>query len=515
MIRKNGNWFSDKIMRPRKGMRPQRNALLFLAAAATLTLTSFDGAFAQKAVSRSAGPLVVANGTKSGNVGNRGNGGGFRGDGGWGTRGPGVLMVSPKMLPPWGGQVIDDDAYYSGRQGLRRQNSARRGPSGIPAINERRMVPDEVVIELSNTTTPQAIDALQRRSRLTRIESQTFQLTGTTLYRWRIPDRRSVPTMIRALETDSVVVSAQPNYLFTLQQDETKAAAEGDPAQYELAKLHLPEAHTIAKGDNVLVAMIDSGVDVSHPDLSGAIAQTYDAIDKPMMRHKHGTAIAGLIAAHGRLMGSAPSAHILAIRAFDPTGVSAEGSTFSILKSLDWAAANGARIINMSFAGPADPAIHRSLEAARKKGIVLVAAAGNAGPKSPPLYPAADPNVIAVTATDADDKLFERSNRGSYIAVAAPGAQILVAIPDGSYEISSGTSYSAAEVSGIVALMLERKPDLTPDKVRAILQDLGPKGHDIMFGAGLVDAYGAIMAESTPMTTAMPRPVERVSTGTR
>ncbi len=119
-------------------------------------------------------------------------------------------------------------------------------------------------------------------------------------------------------------------------------------------------------------------------------------------------------------------------------------------------------------------------------------------PKSPPLYPAADPNVIAVTATDADDKLFEQSNRGNYIAVAAPGAQILVAIPDGGYEVSSGTSYSAAEVSGIVALMLERKGDLTPDNVRAILmataKDLGPKGRDPMFGAGLVDAYGALMA---------------------
>ena len=97
---------------------------------------------------------------------------------------------------------------------------------------------------------------------------------------------------------------------------------------------------------------------------------------------------------------------------------------------------------------------------------MLVAAAGNAGAKSPPLYPAADPNVIAVSATDADDKLFEQSNRGRYITVAAPGAQILVAIPDNGYEMSSGTSYSAAEVSGIVALMLQRKPDLTPDKVQ-------------------------------------------------
>jgi subtilisin family serine protease len=379
-------------------------------------------------------------------------------------------------------------------------------------------VPDEVVIEVANAVSPQQIDALQRRHRLTRVESQTFQLSGTTLFRWRIPDRRSVASVVRALEADRLVASAQPNYLFTLQQDEAKAASEGDAAQYALAKLRLPQAHALAKGDKVPVAVIDSGIDANHPELAGAIAESYDTLTAPMAPHKHGTAIAGLIAAHGKLMGAAPGAPILAIRAFDGTGASVEGTTFNILKGLDWAAAHGARVINMSFAGPSDPAIHRSLAAAHKKGIVLVAAAGNAGPKSPPLYPAADPNVIAVTATDAEDKLFPQSNRGRYIAVAAPGAQILVAIPDGGYEVASGTSYSAAEVSGIVALMLERNRDLPPDKVRDILlataKDLGPKGRDILFGAGLADAYGALMAEQAPMAAA-PRPVERVSTGAR
>jgi subtilisin family serine protease len=197
----------------------------------------------------------------------------------------------------------------------------------------------------------------------------------------------------------------------------------------------------------------------------------------------------------------------------------AEGTTFNILKGIDWAATRGARVINMSFAGPPNPAIHRSLEAARKKGIVLVAAAGNAGPKSQPLYPAADPNVIAVSATDANDNLFEQSSRGRHIALAAPGAQILVAIPDNGYEISSGTSYSTAEVSGIVALMLQRKPDLSPDQVRGILRvtakDLGPKGPDAMFGAGLADAYGALTAEAAPPVVARPRAIERASARAR
>ncbi len=480
-------------------MRAYRNAIICVAAAATMALAAADAAVAQKIFSRSGSPNV--------SVG-RGGDGGYRG-GGW--RGPGVLMAIPQFVPR-GGVYIEDDALP---QGPRR--STRRGKSDAPSANERRLVPDEVIIEVANSVSPQQIDALQRRYRLTRTESLTLQLSGTTLFRWRIPDRRSVASVVRALEADRVVTSAQPNYLFTLQGDEVKA--EGEAAQYELAKLHLPQAHTLAKGDNVLVAVIDSGIDATHPELTGAIVQSYDTLSSPMTPHKHGTAIAGLIAAHGKLMGAAPAAHILAIRAFDGTGASAEGTTFNILKGLDWAATNGARVINMSFAGPPDPALHRSLEAAHMKGIVLVAAAGNAGPKSPPLYPAADPIVIAVTATDADDRLFPQSNRGRYIAVAAPGAQILVAIPDGGYEVSSGTSYSAAEVSGIVALMLERKNDLKPDKVRGILlataKDLGPKGRDVMFGAGLADAYGALMAEAAPVTAAMPRPVERASAGAR
>jgi hypothetical protein len=543
-------------------MRLQRSALLCLAAVASLTFAAAETAFAQKASGRGPslnvgssqprgqlsnigigklrGPTTnIGTGKPRGPASNiattqpRGGGdyprGGYRGGFGWGVAVPGVLMGIPQMGPPRGGPYYDDDDVTIGGMqpgpGRQPQLTNRRGPSGAPPANETRLVPDEVVVELSNTVSPQTIEALQRRFRLEPIEQQSFQLTGTTFYRWRIPDRRSVASVVRLVEGDRAVTRAQPNYLFRAQQNEAKSGetqstgikSEGDPAQYELAKLRLPQAHALASGDRILVAVIDSGIDAAHPDLAGAVVQSYDALATPASPHKHGTAIAGLIAAHGKLLGSAPRAQILAIRAFDPTGTSAEGNTFSILKSLDWAAANSARVINMSFAGPADPAVHRSLEAARKKGIVLVAAAGNAGAKSPPLYPAADPNVIAVSATDADDKLFEQSNRGRHIAIAAPGAQILVAITDGGYEISSGTSYSAAEVSGIVALMLERRGDLTPDKVRAILQstakDIGPKGHDIMFGAGLADAYAAVMAE--PALAASPRLIERVSTGAR
>jgi subtilisin family serine protease len=104
--------------------------------------------------------------------------------------------------------------------------------------------------------------------------------------------------------------------------------------------------------------------------------------------------------------------------------------------------------------------------------------------------------VIAVTATDSSDKLFDGANRGRQIAVAAPGVDILIAVPNGGYEMSTGTSYSSAEVSGIAALMLQHEPGLKPDQVRAILlataRDLGKKGRDDNYGAGLIDAFRAV-----------------------
>src|SRR5438034_11570825 len=109
--------------------------------------------------------------------------------------------------------------------------------------------------------------------------------------------------------------------------------------------------------------------------------------------------MAGAIASHRKLLGIAPGARLLAIRAFSSKAASAESTTFNILKGLDYAVNNNVRIVNMSFAGPRDPSIERALKNAYDKGIVLIAAAGNAGPKSPPLFPAADKHVIAVTAT--------------------------------------------------------------------------------------------------------------------
>ena len=393
----------------------------------------------------------------------------------------------------------------------------------IPPANEDRFVKDEVVAEFNGVVPQQVSAAMAARHRLQRLESSYFTLTNTTYLRWKITDGRSVRTVLTQLGREGALLrSAQPNYIYAASQMQsdnatfvppatetpkpTPAAAAaaalpvaiGDPAQYALAKLRIGEAHALATGDRVLVAVIDSGIDFSHPELAGVIVGSYDALGKAEKPHQHGTAIAGAIAAHARLMGAAPAAKILAIRAFGASGSSAEATTMAILNSVEFASRQQARIINMSFAGPADPGLARQLALAKAKGAVLIAASGNFGPKSPPQYPAADPNVIAVSATDADDKMFRASNIGPHIAVAAPGVDILLPSPDNDYRLISGTSFSAAYVSGVVALLLHRAPGLTPDAVRKILEstakDLGPAGKDPEFGAGLVDAYQAILA---------------------
>src|SRR6267378_6729885 len=388
-----------------------------------------------------------------------------------------------------------DGGGAGGASGKNKNNGARRNTS-LTALNLRRIA-NELVAELDSSLSDAQADELARRHRLERISSQNFPLLGSTIGLFRIVDRRPVELVSREVAAEAGVRSVQLNFRYLL-QDQKAALTEGDPAQYANAKLRLPQAHTLAQGANVTIAVIDSGIDAKHPELVNAVADSFDALGSKEGPHVHGTGIAGAIVAHARLMGSAPQARILGIRAFGAAPNGAQSTSFVILKALHYAAEHGAQIINMSFAGPKDPLIERGIAATAARGILMVAASGNAGAKSPPLYPAANANVIAVSATDAQDKLFTASNRGGHIAISAPGVDIFLPAPDEKYQMTSGTSFSAAYVSGLAALMLERNPALKPGEVRAILtktaRDLGTPGRDDQFGAGEADAFAAVTA---------------------
>jgi filamentous hemagglutinin family protein len=405
----------------------------------------------------------------------------------------------------------------SGNPGAPPQGPLRAvlGPNGeqfssIPPIGETRFLSNEVVLNVNLNVTPAQIQAIAKQLGLTIVTSQTIDALGQISYRFTIPGGRSVTDIILALEANSIVAVAQPNYVFNLVQPTTDGRGDfrADPSQYSARSLNLEQAHRIASGNNVLVAVIDSGVDTAHPDLRNAIAGSFDAVGAGEPPHSHGTAMAGAIVQRGQLLGVAPNAKVLAIRAFSEQNNTAEGTTFGIVKAIDHAVAQGARIINMSFAGPRDPTLERALRVARDKGSVLIAAAGNAGPKSAPLYPGADPNVIAVTAIDAGNRLFRQANQGGYVALAAPGVDVIAPAPRAAYQMSTGTSIATAHVSGVAALLLERDPTLKPADVRAILlstaADLGPRGRDDQFGWGLVDAHRALMAVGQPIPAIEP-----------
>ena len=298
----------------------------------------------------------------------------------------------------------------------------------------------------------------------------------------------------------------QPNPAFATTPSRKLSSTDPKPnigLQYALTQVHIEPVLDVTRGGGVPVAMVDSGVAVKHEALADASISVLDVIAKPnevlteATPEGHGTAIASIIVGHGQLQGIAPDVDLLAIRAFketDPKSGAARSSAFYLSKGISAAIDRRVRIINLSLTGPQDRLVSHTVEQALMARIVVIAAAGNAGPGAPPAYPAAQAGVIAVTATDNGDHLYRHANRGSYVTLAAPGVDILVAQPKG-YGYLSGTSMATAYVSGLSALMISRVDDLTPVRLRKLLEtsatDLGPPQRDPEFGAGRIDASAA------------------------
>ncbi len=370
--------------------------------------------------------------------------------------------------------------------------------TGLPPTGETRFVSRQVVLQFGPDVTPQQVTAAAQRFGLTVVSQQSLGALHRTLYTFRINNGQSVPDVIREVQGAGLNSAAQPDYTYSLMRDQGGRAADlGDPAQYIVKKFDLAAVHRISQGDDVVIALIDSRVDLSQPDFAGRIVASYDAGCGPdAPPDAHGTGMAGAIASHVGLLGIAPNAKIIAICAFGGSGATPEATSANIIRGLDYAIEHNAKIVNMSFAGPQDPALAQELQVAREKGILVIAAAGNAGPKSPPLYPGADPNVLAVTATDAHDQLFSGANQGDYVAVAAPGVNVLVPAPNRHVQYTTGTSVASANVSGVAALLIAEKPSRSPEDVRDILvqtaKHLGAAGTNPQFGAGLVDPLKAL-----------------------
>ncbi|MEU9010133.1 type VII secretion-associated serine protease mycosin [Streptomyces sp. NPDC048479] len=291
--------------------------------------------------------------------------------------------------------------------------------------------------------------------------------------------------------------------------------------QWALDAMKTDQAWTTTKGSGITVAVLDTGVDDSHPDLAGTVLPGKDFIGFGAQRGsrawaRHGTAMAGIIAAHGHgsdredgVIGIAPAAKILPVRVIlegtDKARDKARTSRGNALaQGIRWAADQGADVINLSLGDDSESAHPEAgedaaVQYALAKGSVVVASAGNSGEKGDHIsYPAAYPGVIAVTAVDRFGTHAAFSTRRWYASVSAPGVDIVIADPDRKYYQGWGTSAASAFVSGAVALVRAAHPGLAPAQIKQLLTDTarggGKNGRDDAKGYGMVDPVAALKA---------------------
>jgi hypothetical protein len=249
-----------------------------------------------------------------------------------------------------------------------------------------------------------------------------------------------------------------------------------------------PQSDAVLNSPRAGAGLIDGGVDASHPVFRNVQLQQRGCA-KEAVPSAHGTAVASL------LVGSAPhfagAAAGTALAAYDVyCGEVTGGSADRLLDALSWMAAERVAVINVSLVGPPNRAVETVVRLLLARGHLIVAAVGNDGPAAPPAYPAAYPGVIGVTGVDSRRRVLIEAGRGAHVSFAAPGADIVAAAPGGTFARVRGTSFAAPIVAGLLARKLQAPSPAAAQSALAELSreavDLGPRGRDTTFGAGLV-----------------------------
>ncbi|HVT58850.1 MAG TPA: S8 family serine peptidase [Thermoanaerobaculia bacterium] len=345
------------------------------------------------------------------------------------------------------------------------------------ATNQAAAKPAQVMITLRPA--PPAIWAgitleIERTYRMRALVSWSLQSLGERCIVFEPPPDRPVEMLLRRLASDPRVELVQ-----LVQRFDTLGARSDDasiPLQHSARVLHLEQAHRWSTGKGVRLAIVDTGIDLGHPDLRGRIVKVHNFVDrgeKSFTSDIHGTAVAGVIAAAANvqlgLVGVAPQVEIFALKACWQERAGAREAicdSYTLAKAIDFAIAQGAQILNFSLSGPSDPLLAKLLAAAMAHGIVVVAAVGPDAARS---FPATLPGVIQVAGSDdIQGGLRFPTRKVDSGTLAAPGVDILTTVPHGHYDFFSGASFAAAQVSGIAALLLEREPHLSPAQLGAL-----------------------------------------------
>jgi len=328
-------------------------------------------------------------------------------------------------------------------------------------------------------------EELAARFRLRVVGSYPMPALGVDCFVMEAPENLPLESLIESMAADSRVESVQAVNLFRVLSHDDPLF----PLQPTAARWHLDELHHVATGKNVRVAAIDSGVELDHPDLRGRIVVARNFVDtRDSVAELHGTAVAGIIGAGADnsigIVGVAPEAGLMALRAcwqMPNDERAAECSSFTLAKALQFAIDNNAKVINLSLGGPRDRLLERLIAAATLRGVVVIAAAdprvADGG------FPASLPTVLAVASDDVHD--------ASATTFLAPGRDIPATLPGRRWGLVAGSSYAAAEIAGLVALLIDAGPEQNSQQIREKLSTPEKAASTPRRGA-IVDACAAV-----------------------
>lgn len=359
--------------------------------------------------------------------------------------------------------------------------------------------PGEILVKFEADVSSLAIESTNQDLRASVIE----MIPELSLYRLRIPEETTIAEMIELYQHTTGVAYAEPNYIARALETIPDDPRWGD--QWGPDKIEAPEAWDIITGtSDIVIAIIDTGIDYTHPDLDGGrYIGGYDFAngdDDPMDDEGHGTHVTGIATADTNngvgVAGVAWNSRFMGIKVLDAEG---SGTYFDIAQGIRYAADHGAHVANMSLGGPFHSnTLEQAMQYAYEAGVVMACAAGNSygyGVSYPARY---DPYCLGVAATDDSDERAIFSSFGPEVDVAAPGVDIL-STTEGGYESWSGTSMATPHVAGLAALILAQDPDLPVDQVFAAIRDSADDvnaetfpGEDDYLGTGRVNAYRAL-----------------------
>lgn len=361
-----------------------------------------------------------------------------------------------------------------------RDRLAVRTSSGKVAFHQVSLPNGDIAVERQWLFTGTAEEiARLRQSDIRIIQRQSLESLGLTVVRFEVPDDLDSRDALARLLPDAAD-RLDRNHVYRPQAG-AGPSSPNNPEPNPAGTCPMPAP----------VGMVDTGVEVDHPMLKGVQVEQRQFLEEGgetlAEPRKHGTEVAGILATHLSAEVSS-DARLFSASVFHGQDNRSDGATLGhLLQGLNWLASQPVRVINISLTGPDNRILETAIQALEKRGILLVAAVGNAGPSAPPLYPAAYPGVIGVTAIDRDDRLYRWANRGNQVMFAARGVNIRVADPGGGQSVQSGTSLAAPVVSAMLACeQTGQSPDTAVQLLKNRARDLGPPGRDPGYGYGAV-----------------------------